>query len=493
MQIFNKNDVIVIGAGPVGLTMACELRLAGLDVTVLERRAKPVSQSRSLTMHGRTLEMLALRGIADRFMARGMKIPSGHFASLPTRLDFAVIDTTFPYTLFIPQSLTEQLLEAWALELGVHVLRATTAEQIEETPEGVRVIAKRDAKLLHLSAAYLIGADGARSMVRTHAGIPFEGLPPSHTVMMGDVALASPPATKALSLDGAAGGLMMVPMGGDLFRVIVVDPARVKIPTSVAVTLDELMESTRRVAGADFGMHSPQWLSRFSNETRLVDTYRRGRIFLAGDAAHIHFPAGGQGMNVGMQDAMNLGWKLAGVIKGFGPGSLLDSYHTERHAVGAKLFHNTLAQSALLLNCFDPAGQALRQAMSEYLKIPALNAVLAHDLSAFGIVYPAALSEQVTGWTRQTAWTGRRVPDWRLQLGNGGESSLFALLRGGQWLLLRLTARGAGFVPHVHQEWLRVVEAFPADRADEMAGIDALLIRPDGYVDQAVSMGASTP
>ncbi|MEO7065562.1 MAG: FAD-dependent monooxygenase, partial [Rhodanobacter sp.] len=255
----------------------------------------------------------------------------------------------------------------------------------------------------------------------------------------------------------------------------------------VAVTLDELQASVQRVSGQDFDLHTPQWLSRFSNETRLAERYRKDRIFLVGDAAHIHFPAGGQGMNVGMQDAMNLGWKLAGVVNHYAPASLLDSYHAERHPVGAKLVQNTLAQSVLMMNCFDSAGQALRQSLSELLNLPALNRALARELSAFGVTYPASLSEPVPGWTSLSPWVGQRLPDGLLRADDASESSLYSHLRGGKWLALQLTAEGTRFVPPLDEAWVKVVRAIPENRALELAGVDVLLIRPDGHIDQALA------
>ena len=484
-------DVIVVGAGPVGLTLACELRLADLRVTVLERRAKPVAQSRALTMHGRTVEMLAQRGVADRFLAAGMKIPTGHFAGLGTRLDFSVIDTTFPFTLFIPQSVTEQLLEAWALELGVDVRRNATVERIAEVADGVSVLGQQSGTPFDISGSYVVGADGARSLVRQHAGIAYDGLPATKTVMLGDVRLSAPPSTPGLSVGNMVGGLMVVPLGGGLYRVIVIDADRMDVPLTKPVTLEELSDSTRRVAGQDFGLHAPEWLSRFSNETRLASAYRKDRMLLVGDAAHIHLPAGGQGMNVGMQDAMNLGWKLAGVVNGLAPESLLESYRQERHAVGAALYQNTLAQSALMMNSFDAPGQALRETFSELMKIPALNAALAHDLSGYGIRYPAPLADVPQGWALLPDWTGRRLSDWQLQLDEGGQASLFSFLRSGRWLLLQLTnceeGKDGNYTPQLDARWVATVKAVPADRQATLAGVHALLIRPDGYVDHAVA------
>ncbi|RSZ57358.1 monooxygenase [Massilia atriviolacea] len=485
-------EVIVAGAGPVGLLLACELALAGVRVTVLERRTERVAQSRALTMHGRTLEMLALRGVAGRFQARGMPIPSGHFAGLPTRLDFSACDSTYPFTLFIAQSVTEELLEAWAGELGVDLRRGATLDASGQDEEGVWVTGTRAATPFRLAARYLVGADGARSLVRRQAGIAFDGLPPTKTAMLGDVLLRTPPAGRALSLGNAAGGLMLVPLGGELYRVIVVDAQDIGVPVEVPVTLEGLAAATRRVAGDDFGMHAPQWLSRFSNQTCLAQSYRRGRIFLAGDAAHIHLPAGGQGMNVGMQDAMNLGWKLAGALRGRADAawlaSLLDSYQAERHPVGAALYRNTLAQSALMMDAFDPAGQALRATLSELMKGAELNATLAHELSGFGIGYPAALLPVAGGGQACARWTGRRLPDWPLLHADGTASSVYRHLAGGRWLLLRVDggARPDWQGPP-DGAWLDTVTATVPARAAELDGVAALVVRPDGYVDHAVA------
>lgn len=507
MTMTSNAEVIVAGAGPVGLLLACELALAGVRVTVLERRSEPVAQSRALTMHGRTLEMLALRGVAGRFRARGMPIPSGHFAGLPTRLDFSACDSSYPFTLFIPQSVTEQLLEAWAGELGVDLRRGARVDSTGQDEEGVWVTGmERGAACgtgagmpFRLEARYLVGADGARSLVRRQAGIAFDGLPATRTAMLGDVLLRTPPAGRALSLGNPAGGLMVVPLGGELYRVIVVDARDIAVPVEVPVTLDGLAAATRRVAGDDFGMHEAQWLSRFSNQTCLAQSYRQGRILLAGDAAHIHLPAGGQGMNVGMQDAMNLGWKLAAVLRGRGDAtwlaSLLDSYEAERHPVGAALYRNTLAQSALMMESFDPAGQALRATLSELIKGKELNATLAHDLSGFGIRYPAALLPAAHDGEACARWTGRRLPDWPLRLADGSASSLYRHLAGGRWVVLRVLGDGGaqdGLPDGLAAAWVETVTATVPGREAELVGVAALVVRPDGHVDHIIAASATT-
>lgn len=484
----NQADVIVVGAGPVGLVVACELRLAGVSVTVLERRTERMSQSRALTVHGRSVEMLGLRGLAERIVPLGMRIPTGHFAALDTRLDFSACcgfsntNTRYPFTLFLPQSRTEQVLEEWALELGVDLHRGSQVETVSQDSDGVSVSGTRDGNPYHLHSRYLVGADGARSRVRQQADIAFPGHAAGKTAMLGDVTLAAPPASPAVVQWNAAGGLMIVPLGDGRHRMIVIDAARMREVNSPAPTLEELAGVVRSICGTDFGMHDPVWLSRFNDETRLAASYRKERIFLAGDAAHMHFPAGGQGMNVGIQDAMNLGWKLAAVVNGHAPDALLDSYHAERHPVGAALNRNTMAQTALLM-AFEPDGLALRAAVSDMLTVPELNKALANDLSAFGIAYPAALSPLPQGENVVPEWTGQRLPDWPLRLADGSATSLHALMQDGKWLLLQMD--GGTFSPQLAPGWFHTVQG-TADQA-QLRDLKAILVRPDGYADYAIA------
>ena len=468
-------DVIVVGAGPVGLWLACELKLAGVDVAVIERRRERTAQSRALTIHGRSLEVFALRGIADRFLSKGKPIPTGHYAALDTRLNFSTFDTRFPYTLFIPQAVTEARLEERALELGVTVLRGITVTGIRD--DGSRVHISTDGG--EFSGSYVVGADGARSVVREHAGISYEGAEARNSLMLADVVLALPPAKPVVSATNKHGSVMIAPLGdGKHHRIVLVDPQRTHVPRTEPVTLQEVAGPTARIVGEDYQPRDPIWLSRFTDETRLAGTYRKGRILLAGDAAHIHAPMGGQGMNVGLQDALNLGWKLAAVVKGEAPDKLLDTYDEERRPIGQILYTNTLAQVGLVTR-FDPATLALRETLNQLLEIPAVNDRLAGELSGFDVTYGADAKAAVVAGRFAT---GVRVPDIEL-LGNDGVSmSLYSLLVEGRWLHI-------SFKPGVSvsgPEWLRPisVQSLAADPSDHAAlrGIRALLVRPDGYV-----------
>ncbi|CAN7500384.1 FAD-dependent oxidoreductase [Paracoccus pantotrophus] len=470
-------DVVVVGAGPVGLWTACELRLAGLEVALLERRAARMEQSRALTIHGRTIELFAMRGVAERFLTEGKPIATGHFASLDTRLDFSGFETRFPFTLFLPQNRTEALLEAHAADLGVEIHRGHHVESIAgDSERGYTVKGTAAHGAFRFDCRAVVGADGRRSVVRAAANIAFEGSDTSHSVMMGDVRIDAREGPPVRAFCNARGGGMLAPIDATgRVRIILIDPERSHVDTREPLSLEELSASARRVLGEDLGMRDPSWLTRFGDETRLAAAYRRGNLFVAGDAAHIHAPAGGQGMNVGLQDAMNLGWKLAAVIKGEAPDALLDSYETERRPVGAQLARNTLAQIAMMTS-FDPAHLALRALMSDLLKVGELNRRLAGELSGFDITYA---HDALPGSDDPAA--GRRSPDSRLVLEDGTETTVHALLKEGKWLSLSFaegkSARAPAWLPEAA---VRRVRCQSSD--DLVRDATSMLVRPDGYI-----------
>jgi 2-polyprenyl-6-methoxyphenol hydroxylase-like FAD-dependent oxidoreductase len=263
------------------------------EVTVLERRTERVTQSRALAIHGRTLEVFGLRGLADRFLARGRAIPSVHFGALDTRLDFSVIDTSFPFMPLLPQATTEALLEERAQEIGVNVRRGHFVEAVEQNADHVVISGRNGETAFRLSARYVVGADGARSMVRRAAAIDFVGHPARHTMLLGDVVLDAPPASPMVTIVNEEGGLLVVPHGDGLHhRIALMDAAAASPATLEPLPLAELAGSAARIAGTDFRPRDPIWLSRFTDETRLAEHYRNGRMLLAGDAAHIHAPMG---------------------------------------------------------------------------------------------------------------------------------------------------------------------------------------------------------
>ncbi|MFJ5986002.1 FAD-dependent monooxygenase [Lentzea sp. NPDC092896] len=393
------HDVVIVGAGPTGLWLAGELRLGGASVVVLESRLDRDENSKALTIHPRTIEILDCRGVVEPFLEEGVRIPNGHFGGLPDRMDFSVLDTPYPFTLALPQVRTEELLEQRAVGMGATVRRG--CQVVGLTPNGVELA---DGEV---AGRYVVGCDGTRSTVREVAGIDFPGTAATTWGWLGDVVLDDPPARGFASFTGPDGGLMVVPLPGGVHRIVGGDPASNRPEWPGELTLDELRTTVKAIAGTDFGLRDPKWLSRFGNATRQASAYRSGSVLLAGDAAHMHFPTGGVGMNVGIQDAHNLGWKLAAVVTGRADDSLLDTYHSERHPVGADLLRHTRAQTALM-TAYSPEGQALRAVVSGLIaSAPDMSKELAERLSGLDVDYGK----------------GRRVPD---------DGTLFARLRSGR-------------------------------------------------------------
>lgn len=474
----NEFDVVIIGGGPVGLWLASELALAKVKVVVLERRTERATQSRALSIHGRTMEVFALRGLADRFLSRGQPTSAGHFGALDTRLNFSESESRFPEMFLLPQAVTEELLEDRALELGADIRRGHRVEKVSQHADGAVIDGRNGEGAFRLAGRYVVGCDGARSIVREAAGIAFPGDPAQHTVIMGDVVLDAPPLQPIVTVSNEAGALLVAPLGdGVHHRLTMVDRQTADAVSSIPLSLKELAAAASRIAGRDFRPRDPIWLSRFTGETRLAAHYRKGRIFIAGDAAHIHAPMGGQGMNVGIQDAMNLGWKLASVVNGHAAEALLDTYERERWPVGEALRHNTLAQVGLFA-AFDPAALALRSVVEEALRVPDVNRLFADAVSGFGVAYPEPLFAASRMWEHRQGMSGRRLCDADLILRNGLDATLYRLLEGGRWVQLQYARDGAA--ASVAGE-VTVVDLAPVPDGP-FAGFDALLVRPDGYL-----------
>ncbi|WP_217140392.1 FAD-dependent monooxygenase [Streptomyces sp. AC627_RSS907] len=474
MGVEEIEEIVVVGAGPTGLWLAAELRLQGVPVTVLEARTERDPHSKALTLHPRTLEILGMRGLADDFVGEGMPVPTGHFGSLESRMDFQVLDTPYPFTLFLPQARTEALLERHARSRGARILRGHRVTGLEQGPEAVRIEAEGPAGPYVLRARWVVGCDGTRSRVREAAGIDFPGTDATLWGWLGDVVLARTPALP-LSVSGPEGGLMAVPMPGGVTRFVGHAPEDRRGDHPGELTLEEMRRRTRRVLGDDFGMRDPEWLSRFGNATRQAAAYRRGRVLLAGDAAHMHFPAGGVGLNVGFQDATNLAWKLAATALGTAPEWLLDTYHAERHPVGADLLTWTRAQTALMTG-YSPEGHALRAVLSDLIgTVPAFSRALAERLGALDVGYPPA------GPGTSHPLAGTRAPDLAFADGTG----LFSLLRDGRHLLLELDGhQGADAVPAGRPlpHGTRHHTVRPVDAGPGWSAVRRVLVRPDGHV-----------
>lgn len=469
--------VVIAGAGPTGLTLACELRRAGVSVELVDGLDRRGDASRAAGMHARTMEVLDQRGMLDTFLTVGRSGDAVHFAGLS--LDMSTQPTRYPYTLMLMQSVTERLLERFAVELGAGVEWSTTVVGVEQGDDGVTVTTRGPGGDAIRRADYVVGCDGGRSTVRQLAGLAFPGSDANHITLLGDVAVQNPPAGRVFLERRPAGTFTMLPFGSltgeDWYRIMVTD-YEFRDPTA-PMSFELLRDTMRRVAGSDYGIHSPRWLSSFGDAARQATSYRAGRIFLAGDAAHIHPPLGGQGMNLGIQDAMNLGWKLAAVLNGYASDDLLDSYTDERHPVAANVLDNTRAQTALLAQGDNAA--AMYSRTRGMLQVPGANDIVAAEISGLDIRYPGV---------GQHPLVGRRVPDADIVTG-GDRRRVFELLYSGRPVLLDFVKLANVDVPapisHVLAHWpgrqwrLPVLGLVPVPAA--------LLIRPDGYVAWASS------
>nr|AFU65887.1 DacO3 [Dactylosporangium sp. SC14051] len=465
----NTTDIAVVGCGPVGALLAGELRLAGVDAVVLERSPGPNVHSRAFRLQTATLELLDARGLLEDFLATAVRIPKTHFAGIrPPLLDLDRLDSEHPFTLGIPQSLTEAHLERWARGLGAQVRRGHEVLGVEQDGGGVRLDVEGPGGRYRLDAAYVVGCDGGRSTVRKLSGIGFPGREGTVSALLGDVTLDDPdafPSGIPGTLRTATGLVMAVAMPGTGVRVFTCEFDRPVPPRDRPVTLDELRAAVRRVVGADVGMREPTWMARFTDASRIVAAYRQGRVFLAGDAAHVHFPIGAQGLNLGLQDAVNLGWKLAGRVRGWAPDTLLDTYDPERRPVAERVVRETRAQVALMNP--DERIDPLRELFRELLAIGDVNLHLSRLLTGLDARYPTDVDAGAH------PLVGRRAPALRL----AGGVRVAQLLRRGRPVLLNLEPAAftlpAAVLPHVD-----VVTG----REEGAGTAAALLIRPDGAV-----------
>jgi len=461
--------VVIAGAGPVGLLLAHELALAGVAVLVLEKEERRSRRSKALGIHARTIEVLAMRNMHQDALASGRHVPRWHFGMLQAHVDLSSLPTPFPFLLVQPQVATEELLERHAAKRGAVIRRGHEVTSLVQDGSSVTVRVSGPDGAYEVNAPYVVGADGGGSTVRREAGIDFPGTDTSAYGFLGEVILDAPPQTPGFTAHSEAGRLLVIPLPDGRFRVAGYDPANQR--REVPMTLDELRDTALRIAGTDFGMREPTWLSRYGDATRLAATYRKGRVLLAGDAAHIHWPTGGVGLNVGLQDAMNLGWKLAAVIQGRADAHLLDTYHTERHPVGAELAEHTMAQGALITG-LTPDVNALRQLLSDAITAePGFARTLAGKLSGVDTVYRPADPDA-------HPLTGARAHDPE------GEGVL-PLLHDGRAVLLTMgeTPVDGGVAERAAAAGISVHPSRLAETGGPVwSGVTAALIRPDGHV-----------
>jgi 2-polyprenyl-6-methoxyphenol hydroxylase-like FAD-dependent oxidoreductase len=461
-----EHAVVIAGGGPTGMMLASELTLAGVDVVIVEPRATPdLDGSRAGGLYSRTIEVLDQRGIADRFLSEGQVMQVQGFAGI--LLDISDFPTRHNYGLALWQRDFERILAAWVAELPVPIVRQREVTGFAQDDTGVDVELS-DGRSLR--AEYLVGCDGGRSVVRKTAGIDFPGSDPSTSWLIAEVEMHEQPEI-GMRREGGGIGPVNRAEGGGPFRVVLIEP---HVEHDNDPTLEELSEVLVGAYGTDYGVHSPTWISRFNDATRQAAAYRDGRVLLAGDAAHVHPPHGGQGLNTGVQDAVNLGWKLAQVVNKTSPDGLLDTYHAERHPVAARVLQNTMAQVALMGP--DDRHRALHDIVSQLLGMDEPRRHIAAMLTGLDIQYDLGEGHPLLG---------RRMPDLDLDTADG-PTRVFTLLHAGRPVLLNLDDT-EGFDLSPWADRVRLVDAkhdgaWELPLLGEVDAPPAVLIRPDGHV-----------
>jgi 3-(3-hydroxy-phenyl)propionate hydroxylase len=459
-----NHAVVIAGGGPTGLMLAGELALAHVDVAIVERRAtQELAGSRAGGLHARTIEVLDQRGIAERFLSQGKVMQVAGFAFNP--LDISDFPTRHNYGLALFHDHIDRILAAWNAEQAVPILRARDVTGFAQDDTGVDIEISDGTTM---RAQYLVGCDGGRSLVRKHAGIDFPGWAPSVSYMIAEASTTEAPAWGGRHGDQGINAIAKLD-DGKRARFVLIEP---RVMDSDDPTVDDLRAALVAVYGTDFGVYDVTWLSRFTDATRQAASYRARRVLLAGDAAHVHSPAGGQGLNIGVQDAVNLGWKLAQVVRGTSPERLLDTYHAERHPIGARVLATTMAQTAV--NRGDPRTTALRGVISDLLKMDEPRKRYAAMMSGLDVHYDLGPGHPLLG---------RRMPDLDV-ITDDGPRRAFALLHDARPILLDFGSLSidAPWADRVRRIGARYTGAWELPVLGAVAAPSAVLIRPDGHV-----------
>ncbi len=460
-----KHAVVIAGCGPTGMMLAAELALAKVDVAIVERRPnQDLAGSRAGGLHARTLEVLDQRGVAARFLSQGKVMQVAGFALIP--LDISDFPTRHPYGLALFQARIERILADWVEELSVPIYRSHEVKTFTQDETGVD-IALSDGSFLR--ARYLVGCDGGRSTIRKQAGIDFPGWDPSVSYLIAEAAMTEVPERNVRHGEKGINAIGKID-DGKRVRVVLIEE---RVKQGDEPSLDELREALVAVYGTDFGVHDVSWLSRFTDATRQAASYRAGRVLLAGDAAHVHSPAGGQGLNIGVQDAVNLGWKLAQVVHGTSPEALLDTYQTERHPIAARVLELTMAATALGRG--DARTNALRKTVADLLGMDEPRKRYAGMLSGLDVRYELGAGH---------ALLGRRMPDLDV-LTDDGPRRVFTLLHSARPVLLDFGKSNLDIAPwssRVRHVAARYEGSWELPAIGSVPAPAAVLIRPDGHV-----------
>ncbi|MFC4946780.1 FAD-dependent oxidoreductase [Pseudonocardia sp. GCM10023141] len=460
--------VIVVGAGPTGLMLAHELALAGISCTLLEKRSEQANLTRAFGMASRTLELLDARGLADELVAEGNIVPAAQLNG-GVSIDLSLIESRFNFMLITPQSITERMLEQRCVESGVEIVRGAQVTAVEQDGDGVTLTVTGPEGSRTERAAYVVGCDGTHSAIRSAVGITFVGKENVTPITLADVELRDRPSDAVAAAVNREGVCLVVPFGDGYHRMIIWDRRNDHIAIDTPLTTDELRDSATRIAGTDFGMSEPRWKSRFLAEQRQAEHYRAGRVLIAGDAAHSHSPIGAQGMNTGIGDAMNLGWKLAAVVRGTAKATLLDTFESERHPVGRMVLALTGGLTRATLIKSDIGLKIVQFAMRTVLSVEAIRRRPRGLVSGVGIAYAPR-------GQHPHRLAGKRALDLEL----AGGQRLYEALRNATFVLVDASPDGTAAAQATRGWGDRVAARTVVRRAGVTPQV--LLVRPDGYV-----------
>ncbi|MBU2705614.1 FAD-dependent monooxygenase [Zooshikella marina] len=466
-------NVIIVGAGPAGLTLATELANAGVQTHIIERRSQPSNLSRAFGILPHTLELLDMRGRADILINNGTPWVHAPLGDGKHNLDFSRLQSRFPFMLIIPQCNAEAQFESMALKAGVKITRGMEVIDIKQNSQQVTTTVKSSEGINHLKADYVVGCDGVKSTIRQLLNIEFPGFSYDCTLSIADVHLTFPPDPKVYARTTKRGMVAVFPFNNGSFRIIVLDHHYMHISVDNPLTLTELNDSVQGILGKSLGIHHPIWMSRFRSEQRQAKKYQVGRVFLAGDAAHTHIPSGGQGLQIAIQDAINLGWKLVAVLKDHAPTELLQSYEQERRTINTKILKNTDKVFKYEISRSLPA-RILRRLSVLLMTVPFIQLLVIKQLSGVTLRYPFPKlgSHKIVG---------RRIPDIVLTDELGHTHRIYEMLRTQPFILIDQTTNSHFINTYINMDHEQLIvltgQIKPPHKLPK-----ALLIRPDGYI-----------